>query len=305
MNYLKLSLLNLFLVSMLTGCDEKKNYVTNPQIPGDLNPIISGEGTNWMNGADAPMAELGKESDFYLQTTTGNIYRKIQDRWELLLNITGPQGIAGVAGAVGPVGPQGAIGPVGPMGMPGAIGDKGDRGEKGEKGDRGLAGEVGPAGPVGAKGADGLPGKDGLNGKDGLAGNGILLFADHLGKEVVYTAEREMTLSIPKSLTVVYGTGASGTAYLTFAQKLGCTYQAGSKQKDPPPASEDYELGKMYRLLGCVQLTDVVFNSSDRDAQPVSETYTFKKGQTIRFGVTSAGTRISGARVAAAMSFVN
>lgn len=95
-----------------------------------------GSASQWHAGAGAPSSGLGEDGDFYLDTSSGDVYER-DGSWSLVANIAGPEGPAGEAG------PQGAAGPAG---------------------EAGPQGEEGPEGPAGVDGADGA---DGANGDDG------------------------------------------------------------------------------------------------------------------------------------------
>jgi len=115
-------------------------------VPYALYAKSSGNLVNqWSYGANAPSVASGNVGDYYLETTTGNVYTLISgstgNTWVLISNITGPQG---PAGAVGPQGIQGAAGPVGATGPAGIAGPQG------------LQGIQGPAGVNGTNGTNGL-----------------------------------------------------------------------------------------------------------------------------------------------------
>lgn len=65
----------------------------------------------------------GVDGDWYLNTTSGEIFHKEGGSWVSKGNLKGPQG------SQGEIGPQG---------------DKGDTGDKGDKGDTGDTGAAGP-----------------------------------------------------------------------------------------------------------------------------------------------------------------
>lgn len=79
---------------------------------GDVEVNGADGGTNWYIGETAPDAEVvAKEGDFYLNTTTYDLYKHGASEWELIGSIKGADGEKG---------------------------DKGDPGEKGEKGETGA-----------------------------------------------------------------------------------------------------------------------------------------------------------------------
>jgi len=67
----------------------------------------------WLSGSGAPTSGLGNVGDYYLDTSTGNIYGpKSPTGWG------GPiENIEGAIGPTGPTGPSGPTGPTGPQGI--------------------------------------------------------------------------------------------------------------------------------------------------------------------------------------------
>ena len=70
------------------------------------------------------MCLAGVDGDYYLNTTSGDIFQKQSGSWVKVGNLKGAQG------------------PDGPQGDKGDTGDKGDIGDKGDKGDTGMAGSA-------------------------------------------------------------------------------------------------------------------------------------------------------------------
>ncbi|HYF75162.1 MAG TPA: hypothetical protein VD757_01135 [Candidatus Nitrosocosmicus sp.] len=71
-------------------------------------------GATWYNGAGAPAGTTGVVNDYYLDTSTGNVYKKTgSSTWTQQGNIRGPQGQQGIQGI------QGIQGPSGDPGAPG------------------------------------------------------------------------------------------------------------------------------------------------------------------------------------------
>jgi hypothetical protein len=158
-----------------------------------------------LNGKGAPLASLGINGDFYIDTRSLLIYGpKAKGKWSVPQNLQGPIGATGVTGSdgkngsdakigtsnsslVGSVGAQGergltgAAGPAGPAGATGAAGSSGSgsgtpgatgaAGATGATGASGAAGSTGPAGPTGSTGATGLTGANGAAGAQGDAGS--------------------------------------------------------------------------------------------------------------------------------------
>ena len=158
-----------------------------------------------LNGKGTPLASLGINGDFYIDTRSLLIYGpKAKGKWLVPQNLQGPIGATGVTGSdgkngsdakigasntslVGSVGAQGergltgAAGPAGPAGATGATGSSGSgsgtpgatgaAGATGATGASGAAGSTGPAGPTGSTGATGLTGANGAAGAQGDAGS--------------------------------------------------------------------------------------------------------------------------------------
>jgi hypothetical protein len=158
-----------------------------------------------LNGKGAPLASLGINGDFYIDTRSLLIYGpKAKGKWLVPQNLQGPIGATGVTGSdgkngsdakigtsntslVGSVGAQGergltgAAGPAGPAGATGAAGSSGSGGgtpgatgavgATGAPGTSGAPGSTGPAGPTGSTGATGLTGANGAAGAQGDAGS--------------------------------------------------------------------------------------------------------------------------------------
>src|SRR6185312_16377691 len=174
--------------------------------PQGLPGIVGQPGSQIFTDVGSPNPSLGSNNDFYLDTSTGNYYKKISGTWIAQGSLRGPpgspgvigprgfngtNGIDGAQGLPGPSGPRGfngtngingAIGPQGPRGfngtngINGAIGPQGPSGPRGFNGTNGINGAIGPSGPRGfngtngAQGLPGLPGPRGFNGTNGAQG---------------------------------------------------------------------------------------------------------------------------------------
>jgi len=120
-----------------------------------------------LNGKGAPLATLGINGDFYIDTRSLLIYGpKSSNKWPLPQNLQGPIGATGTDGKNGTEGKtiSNASTVVGPTG---SQGDKGDKGEKGETGSAGASGSPGSAGLAGARGETGSTGATGASGGGG------------------------------------------------------------------------------------------------------------------------------------------
>jgi len=92
-------------------------------------------GSVWYTGSGVPASGLGVVNDFYLDSATGDYYKKTgASTWTLQGNIRGPQGNTGNTGAQGPQGNTGAQGPQGIQGVPGNTGATGSQGPQGVQG---------------------------------------------------------------------------------------------------------------------------------------------------------------------------
>ena len=134
--------------------------------------------TKWYNGIAVPDESLGKNDDLYLNTETGDVFKKNSGVWlaEKLMNLIGPAGKAGITGATGLMGPTGLAGPTGATGALGAAGEigpiapTGETGPKGPTGTSGLTGSTGAIGSTGSTGKTGFKGATGTKGPTGLIG---------------------------------------------------------------------------------------------------------------------------------------
>jgi Collagen triple helix repeat (20 copies). len=124
----------------------------------------------WLSGTSTPAAGIGKDGDYYLNTTTGDVSARASGTWTVVTNIVGPMGAQGSIGLTGAKGDQGIQGDKGLTGDIGAQGAKGDKGDQGIQGDKGLTGDVGAQGAKGDKGDQGIQGIQGLTGDTGATG---------------------------------------------------------------------------------------------------------------------------------------
>ncbi|MBQ9786493.1 MAG: hypothetical protein IJW25_03390 [Clostridia bacterium] len=117
---------------MLVGCGEAgpkgDTGATGPAGPQGV------AGSSFLTDEGVPASAYGANGDVYLDTTTFNLYKKVDGVWTELGNIKGGKG------------EQGATGEQGPQGVPGP---EGDQGPEGPQGPQGLQGETGAAGKDG------------------------------------------------------------------------------------------------------------------------------------------------------------
>jgi hypothetical protein len=66
---------------------------------GGTTPVA--EASLWLAGDTEPSDDIGKDNDFYLQSTTGTVYNKVNGCWEHNCCLAGPQGDCGEPGECG------------------------------------------------------------------------------------------------------------------------------------------------------------------------------------------------------------
>lgn len=172
---------------------------TGPQGPigpvGPMGPVsvLGISGTMWYTGTTLPdSTTLGFDGDFYIRTTTYDVFEKVSGTWIIIMNIkgaTGSRGNTGSQGSSGSTGATGAIGPIGPKGNTGETGSAGVAGLQGIQGIQGLTGETGSQGKTGDVGAIGMSGKDAD--PNMLYGSLILSVASLIGVYMLYRKLRE------------------------------------------------------------------------------------------------------------------
>ncbi|MBQ8761817.1 MAG: hypothetical protein IJZ26_00665 [Clostridia bacterium] len=136
---------------MLVGCGEAgpkgDTGATGPAGPQGI------AGSSFLTDEGVPASTYGANGDVYLDTTTFNLYKKVDGVWTELGNIKGGQGETGPQGSEGPTGPQG---------------------------EQGIQGETGPEGPQGPQGETGADGATWLTGNTVTGtGNGINATVDN------------------------------------------------------------------------------------------------------------------------------
>ncbi len=108
------------------------------------------DGKTVLNGTSNPTGGTGVNGDFYINTTTSQIFGpKAGGVWPSGVSLVGP---AGTTGAAGPAGPIGNTGPAGPAGATGATGSAGTPGTNGLDGKTVLNGTSNPTGGTGVNG---------------------------------------------------------------------------------------------------------------------------------------------------------
>lgn len=89
-----------------------------PQGPQGEQGIQGEHGLDVTSGAGLPTTQP-PQGTTYINATTGDVYRRYNNIWQLIGNIKG------ATGSIGPAGPQGKTGPIGPKGDTGPQGPRG------------------------------------------------------------------------------------------------------------------------------------------------------------------------------------
>lgn len=106
--------------------EELLGKVVGPQGPqgpqGEVGPTGAkgADGATWLNGTAAPTTQ-GKDGDYYINTTNGDVYKRTSGAWGKVGNIKGATGATGAKGEKGDTGAQGPTGAQGAKGDPFAI----------------------------------------------------------------------------------------------------------------------------------------------------------------------------------------
>ena len=141
---------------------------TGPQGPKGATGATGQRGNQWYSGTavtgtstTAAVFATGISSalvgDYYLNTSTGAVYRCTVAGASSAAKWAYAGSIKGATGAQGPQGPKGLKGDTGATGATGAQGPTGPQGPKGNTGPQGIQGVKGDTGATGPKGATGAP----------------------------------------------------------------------------------------------------------------------------------------------------
>ena len=194
---------NEFIVSLQFDALEKSDVsFVKPASSGASSSSSSASGSEWHAGSGTPLSSVGSVDDFYLDSDTGDIYKKASSGWgSSIANIKGDAGTNGSDGADGADGTNGADGADGADGINGTNGTDGEDGADGVDGAQWHTGTGTPDSATGIendfyldtdtgdvyqktssgwgdnianiKGADGTNGADGSDGADGADGESI------------------------------------------------------------------------------------------------------------------------------------
>ena len=83
------------------------------------------DGATWSSGADVPANSTGTDGDFFFETDTDKVWKRISGTWTEVADLTGATGATGAQGPQGDTGATGAQGPQGDTGATGAAGADG------------------------------------------------------------------------------------------------------------------------------------------------------------------------------------
>lgn len=76
-----------------------------------LTDLLQGAGggatMQFLHGTNDPTSDLGRDGDVYLNTSSGDLFKREDGDWVLLMNLVGPQGPQGQQGSQGEQGPPG------------------------------------------------------------------------------------------------------------------------------------------------------------------------------------------------------
>ncbi|GAA4464199.1 hypothetical protein GCM10023189_43170 [Nibrella saemangeumensis] len=127
-------------------------------------------GALWFNGSGVPATATGSNGDYFLNTASGDVYRKQSGAWSLQGNIRGPQGTSGTPGTNGTNGATWFNSTGVPSAATGADGDYHLNTSTGDV-SRKAAGAWSVIGNI--RGPQGTPGTNGTNGATWFSGSGV------------------------------------------------------------------------------------------------------------------------------------
>jgi hypothetical protein len=210
---------------------------TGPTGPQGTAGTNGAPGSVWYQGTTVPSAATGINGDFYLNTTTGDVYQKASGAWGLQGNI------------------KGATGPTGPQGIQGATGAQGTPGATGAQGPTGATGATGPQGATGPAGIGWVVQNRSPTASDSAYPVGQIWQDSATGQYYTLTTNPPVVWSLQGNLTGPNGptgpAGPTGTQGPTGAQgPTGTTGPQGTgwvtNTRDPVPADSGYALGTLW-----------------------------------------------------------
>lgn len=213
---------------------------------------VDANGATWSSGITVPSG--GVDGDFYLRTTTYDVYKKISGTWTIIVNIQGATGATGTTGTTGATGSAGATGATGANGTDGSTWSQGSVAPSGGvNGDfylrtsnydiyqkiTGTWTVIGNfQGPTGSTGAAGTNGTNGVNGATWTSGSGVPSGGNN-GDYYLRTSNSDVYLKTAGVWSVLLNiqgatgaTGATGSTGATGAAGTngtnGTTWTSGS-----------------------------------------------------------------------------
>lgn len=193
-------------------------YAAHTGVAGTQGPAGNNglDGKTVLNGTTNPIASLGTNGDFYINTASSSLFGpKTNGIWGSGVPLVGPQGIQGPQGIAGANGANGSNG-LSAYQIWLNAGNTGTEEQflttlRGATGAQGPQGIQGVAGPTGATGPQGTNGANGTNGNNGLSAYQIWINAGNIGTEAQF-------------LTALRGaTGAQGIQGVTGTQGVAGT----------------------------------------------------------------------------------
>lgn len=145
-----------------TVSDSVGNEATAERIVNVVEPY----GT-WYTGESSPDDNVGSNGDLYLDTTTGDIYKRDSNTWTKISNLKGDDGKQGSAILTGTGAPRTDDGKEGDLYFNTETGDVYEKTANGWKKIMSLQGPRGPQGPKGEKGLSGSSGGGDASGDGG------------------------------------------------------------------------------------------------------------------------------------------
>jgi hypothetical protein len=218
------------------------------------------DGSTWYSGSGTPSSATGSDGDYYLETSTDDVFEKTSGSWGApIATLSGPTGSTGAMGVPGPTGAQGPAGATGATGIDGSTWYSGSSAPSGATGSNGdyyfdtttddvyektsgswgspianLTGPAGATGSQGPQGAQGPEGPEGPVGPTGPAGGATVLWAQVSSTGVLGFNNGVDSVTNP----------STGHYQVTFDQDVSqCAYVVTPSESGANEASAYQELG--------------------------------------------------------------
>lgn len=115
--------------NLYVGQSSGGNWLVTGSGPAGAAGITGTAGSQFYVGSGVPDSATGTNGDLYLNSATGDVYKKATGSWgSPAANI---KGSTGATGSTGPAGPTGSAGATGPTGATGSAGTNGTNGTSG------------------------------------------------------------------------------------------------------------------------------------------------------------------------------